>query len=327
MLPITYTEVATLLQGLLETIGPASSVTGFASLALANSSQISFCQSTSPVGVARFAKAGLVLVPMTFQGWPGESQAILRVEDPYHAMVTFLNHVHRHQASHRLSRIAASAIVHPSAVVEGEVGDFARIGPQCVVARGAKVGEGCILHASVTLYNGVELGARNVLHAGVVMGSRGFGFYQYQGKRYPVPHYGGVRTGVDCEFGPQTVVAAGFLDPTTLGDRCALDSFVQIAHNCRLGNDLTFCSQSGLAGSVVVEDGVTLAGGAQVAGHLTLGQGCTIAAKAGVTKSVPAQAVVAGFPARPIDEWRRSIVALRQFARSPQQEGGAGQDT
>jgi len=75
-----------------------------------------------------------------------------------------------------------------------------------------------------------------------------------------------------------------------------------------VGNNAVFCSQSGLAGSVIAEDNITLAGGAQVAGHLTLGKGCTIAAKAGVTKSVKPGARVAGFPAVPIEEWRKNKV-------------------
>lgn len=313
MLKLSYQAVAHLLQGDLCPSEFHGMIDGFASLRRAKSTDISFCVDSSPQGFARSTSAALVLVPQDFQGWPGTANAILRVEHPYHAMVLFLKHVHKDQVAHGLSRIAPSAIIHPSAVVEGSVGAGARIGPNCVVSKGASVGEGGHLHGSVTLYPGVVLGPRNVLHAGVVMGSRGFGFYEYQGKRLPVPHYGGVVTGADCEFGPQTVVAAGFLDATHIGDRCVFDSFVQIAHNCYLGNDLVFCSQSGLAGGVVVEDGVTLAGGAQVSGHLTLGQGCTVAAKAGVTKSVPAHTVVAGFPARPIQEWRREIALLRNL--------------
>ena len=111
------------------------------------------------------------------------------------------------------------------------------------------------------------------------------------------------------------MVAAGFLNPTTIGDDCHFESFVQIAHNCRLGNGIYMASQTAVAGSVVVEDGVEFAGGAKAAGHLTIGKGARVAAKAGVTKSVPAGRTVAGFPAEEITQWRRSMVRLRQMGK------------
>ena len=74
-------------------------------------------------------------------------------------------------------------------------------------------------------------------------------------------------------------------------------------------------SQSGLGGTTVVEDDCEFAGGAQIAGHLTIGRGAVIAAKAGVTKSIPAGAVYAGFPAEPIEKWRKGIVCVRKLSR------------
>ncbi len=317
MRPARVSDLVALVGGTLEIRGEEQPIEGFASLELAGRRQLTFFDGIELSGAARTTRAGVVLVSHDFPDWPGQAWGIVRVDHPYHAMVTLLRNAHPASHAHALSRIARSAIIHPTAVVEGEVGEYARIGPHCMVSRGSKVGDGCILEAHVVLYRGVELGPRNHLHSGVVLGSRGFGFYEYAGKRHAVPHFGGVSIGADCEFGPQTVVAAGFMEPTSIGDRCVFDSFVQIAHNCRLGNDLVFCSQSGLAGSVVVEDGVTLAGGAQVAGHLTLGKGCTIAAKAGVTRSVPPGATWAGFPAQPIADWRRDVVGRRQGCPPP----------
>jgi UDP-3-O-[3-hydroxymyristoyl] glucosamine N-acyltransferase len=40
-----------------------------------------------------------------------------------------------------------------------------------------------------------------------------------------------------------------------------------------------------------------------------------VAAKAGITKSIPANAVMAGFPAEDITVWRRSMVRLRQMGK------------
>ena len=211
--------------------------------------------------------------------------------------------------------IAKTARVHASAVVEGCVGENAVVGPGCVVMRGAEVGDGCVLEANVTVYPNVKIGRNCVFQAGAVIGSRGFGFYEYGGRRRPVPHFAGVRIGRGCSFGANTVVAAGFLSPTTIGENSHFDSFVQIAHNCHLGNGVYMASQTAVAGSVVVEDGVEFAGGAKAAGHLTIGKGARVAAKAGVTKSVPAGRTVAGFPAEDITLWRRSMVRLRQMGK------------
>jgi UDP-3-O-[3-hydroxymyristoyl] glucosamine N-acyltransferase len=56
-------------------------------------------------------------------------------------------------------------------------------------------------------------------------------------------------------------------------------------------------------------------GAASVAGHLRLGDNVSVAAKAGVTKDVPDGVTVAGFPARPIGEWRRAQAALARLGR------------
>ena len=237
------------------------------------------------------------------------------VENPYHAMVQFLNRFAAAEEATGEAIIPASAKVHPSAVVEGRLGENVIVGPGCVVMAGSEIGDGCALEANVTVYSHVKVGKGCVFQAGSVVGSRGFGFYGYRGRKMMVPHLAGVVIGDGCSFGANSVVAAGFLSPTVIGDNCHFDSFVQVAHNCTLGNNIFMASQSGLAGSVVVEDDVELAGGAQSAGHLTIGKGAKVAAKAGITKSIPANAVMAGFPAEDITVWRRSMVRLRQMGK------------
>ena len=321
-------------EGLLETADCAVlrvaldfKLTGFASLDLAGPADASFWLGSAvknetnansfDSGTLSRVGAGLIFVPRgcleEVKGLFVNAGALVPVDNPYHAMVRFLECFAGEPVG--ACSVAQSARVHASAVVEGCVGENAVVGPGCVVMRGATLGAGCVLEANVTVYPNVVVGENCVFQAGAVIGSRGFGFYEYDGRRRPVPHLAGVRIGRDCGFGANMVVAAGFLSPTTIGDRCHFDSFVQVAHNCRLGNDIYMASQSGLAGSVIVEDDVELAGGAQVAGHLTLGKGCRIAAKAGVTKSIPAGKVVSGFPAEDITVWRRSMVRLRQMGK------------
>lgn len=314
--------VAALLGGTLESIhgNLDFELTGFAPLPKAMPDQISFFTRTSVDGEMRVSRAGLVIVPSEFSGTPN-AKALLRVQNPYASMVKLLETLHLPFVAHPPKSVAKSAKVHPSAVVEGIVGENAIIGPGCVVFQGASVGEGTILEANVTLYPNVSIGKSCTFQAGSVIGSRGFGFYKDEnGERRPVPHVSGVRIGDDCEFGANCVVAAGFLEPTTIGNRCHFDSFVQIGHNSTVGNNCYMASQSGLGGTTTVEDDCEFAGGAQIAGHLTIGKGAVIAAKAGVTKSVPAGALFAGFPAEPIERWRKGVVALRRL--SVDEKGG-----
>jgi UDP-3-O-[3-hydroxymyristoyl] glucosamine N-acyltransferase len=199
--------------------------------------------------------------------------------------------------------------------VDGFVDEGCFVGPGCVVMRGASIGRGCRLESNVTIYPNVFVGEGCIFQAGVVVGSRGFGFYEHEGERRMVPHFAGVHIGNRCSFGANTVVAAGFISPTTIGDNCHLDSMVQIAHNCVLGNNIYMASQTALGGTTILEDGVQFAGGAKAAGHLIVGKNAIVTAKAGVTKSVPAGKTVAGFPAIDIEIWRRQMVELRVMAK------------
>ena len=65
---------------------------------------------------------------------------------------------------------------------------------------------------------------------------------------------------------------------------------------------------SGIAGSSVLEDGVTLSVQAGVTDHVRIGKGAVLAARSGVTNDIPAGAVMSGFPARPHQETRRALV-------------------
>jgi UDP-3-O-[3-hydroxymyristoyl] glucosamine N-acyltransferase len=257
-------------------------------------------------------KAGCVLVPDSFKGVFQREMALVYVDHPYHQMCRLATkYLPRILNTNEDSTVHSLAKIHPTAVVEGQVLEGAEIGAFVHIMKGASVGAGSRVDSGCVLYPGAHIAKQCHIHSGVVLGARGFGFYEYLGHKHKVAHWGGVQIGEGCEIGANAVIAAGFLEATELGAGCHLDSFVQIGHNCSLGCSVYMASQSGVAGGTEIGDGVEIGGGAQIAGHLSIGSGARIAAKSGVTKSVPDHQTWAGFPAQPIADWRRQVIKSR----------------
>jgi UDP-3-O-[3-hydroxymyristoyl] glucosamine N-acyltransferase len=302
-------------------------ILSLSSLRFAEVGHLSFWTDGTSILELKNSKASFILVPLEskvikdLQDDRGESEGkvFVEVENPYRAMIQiaqFFKTEIANQKSYEKS-IDKTARVHSSAVIEGVVQKNAVIGPNCYVGPRSVVGEDSVLESGVNIYEDVKIGKGCVLQSGSVIGSRGFGFRNIpsnkgQSKRLlAVPHFGGVILSSEVQIGANSVVASGFLEPTTLGERSCVDSLVQIGHNVTLGSDCYMASQSGIAGSTTLGKGVRVAGGAQISGHLKIGDGATVTAKAGVTRSVEAGVMVSGYPAMEHGLWKHLIVKFR----------------
>lgn len=215
--------------------------------------------------------------------------------------------------------------IHPSALVAADavLGREVAIGPHCVVESGATIGDrvvlmhGCYVghrvaigedsycYPRVILREDCVLGARCTLHPGVVVGSDGFGFAFDDGRYHKVPQVGNVVIGDDVEVGANTTIDRATTHSTRIGDGTKIDNLCQIGHNVVIGRHCIVVAQVGISGSTELEDYVTLGGQAGLVGHIRIGKGAMVGAQSGVTKSVPAETVVTGYPASPHSMWKR----------------------
>ena len=90
---------------------------------------------------------------------------------------------------------------------------------------------------------------------------------------------------------------------------------MQIAHNVVIGENSIIIAQAGISGSTVIGKNVTLAGQAGLVGHISVGDGAIVAAQGGVTKSIPANTMVSGYPAKPHDIAKRVNACVQNLPR------------
>ena len=195
----------------------------------------------------------------------------------------------------------------------------ARIGQRCVIVAHGYVGPRVVigpdtcLYAHVTVREDCVIGARCILHPGVVIGADGFGFALDQGRYHKVPQVGNVIIEDDVEIGANTTIDRATTHSTRVGAGTKIDNLVQIGHNVVIGQHCIIVAQVGISGSTELADHVTVGGQAGLVGHITVGKGAMVAAQSGVTKSVPADTVVSGYPAIPHGPWKRIQAMLQKL--------------
>jgi UDP-3-O-[3-hydroxymyristoyl] glucosamine N-acyltransferase len=238
------------------------------------------------------------------------------------------------QGTTQRGRVHSTAVIHPSAVlgrgvvveeraVIGEgvrVGDYARIGAGCAIGAGVRMGSDCEIYPNVTMYPGTAIGDRVIVHAGAVLGSDGFGYVRDRttGRYEKFPQVGRLVIGDDVEIGANTTIDRGALDETRIGRGTKIDNLVHIGHNCRIGEDVVIAAQTGLSGSIVIENGVVLGGQVGIGEHARIEEGVMLGGQGGVLphKVLRGKGVAFwGTPAQPVREYLKQLATLARLAK------------
>lgn len=195
-----------------------------------------------------------------------------------------------------------AAALHPTAIVGEHVvlGENVSLGAYTMVGDGVTLGPRTVVRNHVTIGPGVRIGSDCLIKSGSVIGEDGFGMdIDEGGNNIRVPHLGSVIIGDHVEVGALTTVCAGTIADTTIEDYVKIDDHVFIAHNVRIGSNSLVIACSEVSGSVTIGERVWLGPNCSIMNGITIGDRATIGLGAVVTKSVDADQVVMGNPARP----------------------------
>ncbi|MBN1353868.1 MAG: UDP-3-O-(3-hydroxymyristoyl)glucosamine N-acyltransferase [Candidatus Omnitrophica bacterium] len=191
-----------------------------------------------------------------------------------------------------------------------EVGDNSVIYPHCYVGTSSVIGSDSIVYPNVTIREKVKIGNRVIIHPGSVIGSDGYGYERTPAGHAKIPQIGDVIIEDDVEIGSCVTVDRAKVSHTRIGRGSKIDNLVQIAHNVTIGGNCIIAAQCGISGSVKIGNNVMMGGQVGITDHAEIGDNTMIGAKGGVTKSVPANSIIIGIPARPIKSAKMSLILI-----------------
>jgi len=163
-----------------------------------------------------------------------------------------------------------------------KIGQHVQIGPFTTVYGDVVIGDNTSIGPNVTIMDGARIGKNCTIFPGAVI----------SGIPQDLKFKGEITT---AEIGDNTTIREyvtvnrGTISKgkTVVGSDCLIQSYVHIAHDCKIGDHCILSGYVGLGGEVVIEDWAILGGGSLV--HQFVHIGCHVMIQGGckVVKDVP----------------------------------------
>lgn len=185
--------------------------------------------------------------------------------------------------------------VHPTAIVSDDavLASGVEIGPFAIVGPGCELGEGCVIAPRATLERNVKLGRKVRIGVGAVLGGDPQDL-KFQGEETTVEigegtvirEYSTINRGTSESF------------KTTVGRSCFIMSYVHLAHDCHLGDGVILANGVQLAGHVRIEDRAIISGLSAVHQFVRIGRHSFIGGCSRVSKDIPPFLKAVGNPVK-----------------------------
>ena len=183
--------------------------------------------------------------------------------------------------------------IHPTAIVDplADIGVGVAIGPYAIVGPQVTVGDRCRIGPRATLQQNVRLGEGVFVGDGSILGG------DPQDLKYE-----GEETWV--EIGPDTIIreystinrATAATHKTTVGARCFIMTYVHLAHDCHVGDDVVIANATQCAGHVTIHDRAILSGLNAVHQFVTIGTFAFVGGGSRVNQDIPPYVKAVGNP-------------------------------
>lgn len=186
-----------------------------------------------------------------------------------------------------------TASVHPTAIIDpgAQIGEGVEIGPWVIVGEQVTIGDRCRIGPRARLERNVRLADGVSVGDGSILGGAPQDL-KYRGEET------WVEVGPDTIIREYTTINRGTSQSfkTTVGARCFIMSYVHLAHDCHIGDEVVIANATQFAGHVTVHDRAVLSGLNAVHQFVTIGTHAFVGGGSRVNQDIPPYVKAVGNP-------------------------------
>ncbi len=182
--------------------------------------------------------------------------------------------------------------IHSTAVIDNraELDSSVQVGPYAIIEAGVRINAGTKIAAHAVISGPTTIGKDNEISSFARVGAAPQDL-KYNGEPTELVIGNGNKIREYASIHRGTAQGGG---KTVVGDGNLLMSYIHIAHDCQIGNNVIMSNVATMAGHVIVEDCATISGLVAVHQFVRVGKHSYIGGVSGITLDVPPFVVVSG---------------------------------
>mgnify|MGYP003575390154 CR=1 FL=1 len=203
-------------------------------------------------------------------------------------------------------------MIHRTALVDptADLGSDVSVGPYCVIGPRVTVGERCTIAGHTVIERNTRVADSVRIGYGTVIGSDPQDL-KYKGEETWVEIGSGTIIREYCTINRGSTATG----KTTIGERCFIMTYVHIAHDCVIGNDVIIANSVQMAGHVTVHDRAIISGLVPIHQFVRIGTYAFVGGGSRVNQDVPPYTKAAG---NPVHLYGLNSVGLQRAGFAPE---------
>jgi UDP-N-acetylglucosamine acyltransferase len=203
-------------------------------------------------------------------------------------------------------------VIHRTALVDptADLGPDVSVGPYCVIGPRVTVGERCTIAGHTVIERNTRVADSVRIGYGTVIGSDPQDL-KYKGEETWVEIGSGTIIREYCTINRGSTATG----KTTIGERCFIMTYVHIAHDCVIGNDVIIANSVQMAGHVTVHDRAIISGLVPIHQFVRIGTYAFVGGGSRVNQDVPPYTKAAG---NPVHLYGLNSVGLQRAGFAPE---------